>query len=852
MLRIEQALHRVPRTYRPLVAYAMNAPLERDALQQRVGWFHEIGYGGLMLVPWPGLPNGFMDDAWLESVGHVMDRAAELGLEVWIWDEWTFPSGFGGGLVTEDPRFRARRLHISHDLILEPSEEISLTVPERVVSGGWAPVNKYVYYAPAGAWQPLTLQPGSQLTHRAGAQRERLVIVSWEYLSFQEISVTGNDPEDPTVCTVDMLNPDATRRFTQVVHECYAEAVGEHMGRTLKGFFYDEPELPYVFPWTERLAEAFQQRKGYDLRERLPMMMTYLPVAYMGMGGYPGVADDVYALANDYLDVWTDLVADGFYGVLETWCHEHGVLSIGHQDLDHKMNTLATVSGHFFKNSARNDHPGVDIIWQHVEPGRWIDFTRYAGSAARVLGKERGMSETLAEMGRGMHADAQRYVMEQQIVRNVTQFFLMASAYDGEAPGYEEDPDLLPGNPLLDAFGKDLHERIGRVSALMNVGQTGCEVGLYLPMYDISQEQHRLSHPHARNNYPSPWETVAEIAEHLTYLPCEFDYLWDDALRQMEPGDGGLVAPGGHTYRVIAVPPRSTLRPDIVARLEAFVSAGGVLLMYEEPLPTVEAFAHLCVAPDDLDPYLPRPVRLSPAGGHISTARRLDQGRSVYLLLNEDVSPHAASVAFSGHGRLFEIDPNTGHLTLVGVGDNPVLSVEWDATALRIFVLDEGESLSATRIALAQTGEPRELRAWRVTLPDGTERALDGSWPSWGDLGLPTYSGWMRYRASFVWDSSSTTASLNLGDVCYAAEVWLDGAQVATMPFRPYRAIIGGLTRADHTLEVRVLNTPANEVCGTRERDIELHGREPSHKVLPDRTKLRSGLFGPVRLIPMG
>jgi len=515
------------------------------------------------------------------------------------------------------------------------------------------------------------------------------------------------------------------------------------------------------------------------------------------------------------------------------------------------MNTLATVSGHFFKNSARNDHPGVDIIWQHVEPGRWLDFPRYAGSAARVLGKARGMSETLAEMGHGMHADAQRYVLDQQIVRNVTQFFLMASAHDGQAPGYEEPPDLSPGNPILDAFGPALHARIGRVSALMNLGQTGCQVGLYLPMYDINQEQHRLAHPHARNNHPAPWETVAEIAEHLTYLPCEFDYLWDDALRAMEPGQGGLAAPGGHAYTVIVMPPRSTLRPDIIERLEAFVAAGGTLLMYEEPLPAVEEHAILCALPDQLDPHLPRPVRLDRAGGRIAMAQRQDGARRIYLLLNEDTRPFTSGVAFSGRGQLCEVDPSTGRLTLAAVGHDPVLNLSWEATELRLFVLDPAGALDAAP-APKQTGEPRNLLRWTLTLPDGSERPLEGAWPTWAELGYPTYTGWMTYRTELSWTSGSETALLDLGDVGYAAVVLLDGKEVAQVPFRPYRELVQGLTRGDHTLEVRVLNTPASQVCGTRVREIERFGPAPNQKVLPDRDKLRSGLFGPVRLIPMG
>jgi len=848
---LERALTQPPRTYRPLVAYALNARLEADALRERVDWFHQIGYGGLMIMAWPGLPNAFMDDDWLASVGHVLDRAADLELEAWIWDDWTFPSGFGGGLVTQEPRYRARRLHLAHNILLEPGEEVTLTAPQRLVAAGVVPVNKYAYYAPAGPCRPLDVDPGDRLTHRAGTDRERLLVVSWEYTSFHQVSVTGNDPSDPTVCTVDMLNPAATRRFTEVVHQRYLTAVGRHVGRTLKGFFYDEPELPYAYPWTEAFLDAFRARKGYDPRQGLPLVLAYLPIAYMGMGGYAGCADDVYALANDYYDVWTDLAAEGFYGVLEDWCHDHQLLSIGHQDLDNKMNTLATVSGHFFKNSARNDHPGVDVIWKHVEPGRWLDFPRYAGSAARVLGKARAMSETLAEMGHGMHADAQRFVLEQQIVRNVTQFFLMASAYDGQAPGYEEPPDLSPGNPILDAFGPALHQRIGRVAALMNLGQTGCQVGLYLPMYDINREQHQLAHPHARNNHPAPWETVAEIAEHLTYLPCEFDYLWDDALRAMRPGQGGLVAPGGHAYTVIVVPPRSTLRPDIIQRLEAFAVAGGALLMYEEPLPAIEGHGTLCALPEQLDAHLPRPIQLDRPDGHIAMAQRIVGERRVYLLLNEDTAPFDAGARLAGRGQLCEVDPTTGRLTLAAVGRDPVLNVSWDATELRVFVLDPDGSLNAEP-ALKQTGEPRNLLRWTVTLPDGAERSLEGAWPTWAELGHATYAGWMVYRTDLSWTSCSETALLDLGDVGYGAEVLLDGQEVAQVPFRPYRALVPGLTRGEHTIEVRVLNTPASEVCGTRQREIERFGLAPNQKVLPDRDKLRSGLFGPVRLIPMG
>jgi len=577
-------------------------------------------------------------------------------------------------------------------------------------------------------------------------------------------------------------------------------------------------------------------------------MMAYLPNWYIKLGS-PKAAKLVEDLANDYFDVWTDLVAENFYGELEQWCHEHGISSIGHQDMDHRTYNLATVSGHFFKNSAHNDHPGIDVILDQITPGRFNDFPRYAGSAARVIGKKRAMSESLSLMGYGMHADAIRYVLEHQIIRGVTQFFLMWLTYDHDT---RAPPELSPVNPMITAFSPILNERIGRTSTLMNVGISNVEVALYLPIYDINVNQARMGHPHAGNNVWLPWEITDQIAEYLCYLPCEFDYIWDEALLTLEIGGGGFKSPKGHTYRVLIIPssPSCTLKPEIVKRLRAFCEKGGKILMYEQPIKEIEDLAILCLTMSDLNKHLPQRVSIEPKGTRISLAGRIDGKREIYLLLNEDMKAHKVTIKFPGQGRLLEIDPNDGSLVLLTEKEPLQVKRKFDATALCVFVVDRASELTANPAPIPEDA-PVQLSGWKLALPSGRVVVIDKEWPDWGELGFPTYTGWMTYTIEFEWPYSTNMAMLDLGEVCYGAEIILDGKKVAVVAFRPYRVTVSGLIRGKHRLDIRVLNTMANEVCGTRDHEKTLFKDSPPLYLTRDRRKIRSGLFGPVTLIPL-
>ena len=129
--------------YMPVAAWALNDNLDNKKISNQIKSFHKLGYGGVMIIPWGGLPNRFMDDAWMNSVECIVKEANASDLEVWIWDDWCFPSGFGGGFVGKEKKFRAKRLKIFIDIVFEEGENICLNIPVNTLSAAYFNIDKF-------------------------------------------------------------------------------------------------------------------------------------------------------------------------------------------------------------------------------------------------------------------------------------------------------------------------------------------------------------------------------------------------------------------------------------------------------------------------------------------------------------------------------------------------------------------------------------------------------------------------------------------------------------------------------------------------------------------------------------
>src|SRR5664279_2746721 len=64
--------------------------------------FKNAGSSQVIIHPRPGLINEYLSENWFSLYKHAVEKGKELGMNIWIYDENSYPSGFAGGHVPDE------------------------------------------------------------------------------------------------------------------------------------------------------------------------------------------------------------------------------------------------------------------------------------------------------------------------------------------------------------------------------------------------------------------------------------------------------------------------------------------------------------------------------------------------------------------------------------------------------------------------------------------------------------------------------------------------------------------------------------------------------------------------------
>jgi hypothetical protein len=776
------------------------------------------------MSPGRGEPK-YLSPEHMAQVKFVVQEAAKRGMKLWIQDEYDYPSGFAGGKISEQyPELTMQALDADIRINVMPGQTLTMPTPPGTVAA-------MAVFAQTGTVQnvPVTsaeikwMAPAPPAGAGGYPKPWELVLVRHVFRSSptrMSARADGTRAKDSQYSLIDYLNPDATRAFLKITHEAYKAAVGDEFGKTILGFFGDEPDYTCFMPWTPKLLDEFRQQKGYDLQPYVPLLFA------------PTMTDEAWRAKADYWDVWSGLFRETFFGVQAEWCARNNVEYLVH--LNHEENALRLDlpedhirnEGDFLRDMRHVQVPGIDNLTQlipsrvHTPDGVWNEnsnFPKLASSAAHLFGRPKVWTESAGGLG----IDG-KFQLDFQLVRgiNALQVRIPVTRGGPGGPGGATPAAAPPAAPML-AWYTD------RAGYLMAIGRPAAQVGLYYPSNSMWMGDEEAD----RSMTKLGWE----LLEHQV----DWDYFDEQSLASVATlENGGFKNLSGQVYRAIVVPASTVITRAGLERFQAFVKAGGkVIFVGKTPKLVVDktfmgakdapdlSFATLVEPSGEITPRvlaaLPKPdVKLDAEFPRLTYAHRSWRDAEMYFFFNESNKAESRVATIAGRGQAQAWDLTTGEIhPLSGAtaeGDSvrvPLVLGPYETKMVVVGPLPGGAAAAEPSFASGST--LTELGGdWTVDL---NGKQVTGPLKSWEDLGTASFAGPATYRKQFT--ASAAPAGqrvfLEIADVHDYARLKLNGKELEGHAWQPYRWDVTNVVRpGSNDLEVEVRATAAGRGGG--------------------------------------
>lgn len=687
-----EATFRMEQFRRPAPTYGIhpfwfwNGAMEDGEIVRQIEEMADKDVGGFFICPRQGLQVPYLSDAWFAKVRLAVETAKGVGMEVWLYDEYPYPSGMAGGEVTlAHPE--AKHCTLEHRAAaLSGGETCSLNLP-------WGKVlyAKAVPIGPEGAgpqWDAAIdiqdnvgnhqAEPIFQKAGLTAYNRKRFFTYktikklqwtapsspagTWEVHVFLEVEI-----EDFKYygTYVDPCNEEAMRTFLAVTHDRYAREIGEYFGGTVKGMFTDEIGLLGKRPWSRQLPAAFRERNGYDLRERLHDLLHR-------------DGERSAKVRYDYYQTIHELLRSSYHKQVHDWCERHG-LQYAAEVPSVRMTTQ--LYSHVPSGDSGHEKLGRTLEWIL---DRYASSLRYnpkmISSIANQLARDRALIECFHSVGWSMTLQDAKWMIDRLAAMGVNFFNFHAFFYtlDGITK-HDAPPSQFLQNPYWSRFGA-LGGYVRRISYIMSCGAPERSIAVLDPTTTFWTHMGNPFHDFQYGGRDEQEEAELDRLKRQWFDLCkalalhqrDFDHLDPELLAEAAVEDG-VIRIGRAAYTALVLPPMTNLESKAWRKAKAFLDGGGVVIAVGElPFETIEADAAGAsvaremrealepVAPDRLLPLLeerlPERFRLRTEAKRpfLMHRRRLDDGSMLVFVSNQEGGTHEALLELDDEGGFFE------------------------------------------------------------------------------------------------------------------------------------------------------------------------------------------------------
>lgn len=498
----------------------------------------------------------WLGEGWYRDLGICLDFARKNDLQMIIFDDWWWPSQMMGGRVP--PEYGSKRLE---------AEAVALEGPQDFEGGGFAASNLVAVIAGRVA-EGDTIDGGSLVDLTAsvkdGALNWSVPAGMWRVMKFTW-RFNGTKGGQQKYISVDGADEACTDWFIKTVYQPHYDRFKADYGKTIVGYFYDEPETQG--DWGSVMRTVIAERK-LDLKKML--------VGYK----YKLAGDEQTAAFYSYLDCFAEAWGRTMYGGMSRWCRERGVYSMGHfMEHNNDIYSRGMSGGNMMQLQKYSDMGGIDLVCRQLYPGQRNEgiyqMPKIASSISHTCGKADDIAfcEIYGGYDQEITYPQMKWLADWHQVRGVNflipHSFNPRAPFDSDYPPYFYNGGFEPRWPLYRVWA-DYNNRL----ATMLVGGRHIAPVAFI---QLGQSIHV-----GKNQRPENLTTAMQDA----LFDC--DWLLYDTWENDAKLAGKEIRLQKESYRVLVMPSVEVIPYPTLLKAKQFFDAGGVVVAYGM-LPTKSA-----------------------------------------------------------------------------------------------------------------------------------------------------------------------------------------------------------------------------------------------------------------------
>ncbi len=547
-----------PHTYTIRPFWFWNGKLDAKELGRQIDEMVSQGVYGAYVHNRTGLQTPYLSDEYFTAVGAAFAEAKKTGFLLDFVDEYEWPGGeardpwlkgLPSRVIAANPEFRMRGLWYS---------SVDVDGPRKAEIAGI----RQFQFAVAARLTGEKAVDGSSLTDisssvSGGKLSWAAPAGHWRVMEFHLEDTQGRDAG-----MVDLMNPAAIRTFINLVHEQYYKRFGQYFGNSIDSFFSDhEGDYGGLIAWTPALFEQFRAMKGYDLRKFIPLLVLD--------GG-----KITTKIRCDYIDVVSQIYTRSYFKQVADWSEAHHVKISGHQ-WEEWLQTDPGYDGDLQANMTAWSWPGVDSLWDSGRKPR--DF-KVSGSVAHFRGT-RFVCENQGLQGGDSYFDLQKARLGTNTIAAWGVSLFIPHAFNYNSTRIEYPPDWFYHQPYWKYF-RQYADYTRRLSFMNDGGRHFADILYFHPKetawaYSDVRWSHRTDDP--ANPLTAINDTYAEVMNRLEAERWDFD-MADSHYLDLARIEGKQLYLGAESYRVLLLPPMTTLRRGTLRKIREFYDRGGTVI----------------------------------------------------------------------------------------------------------------------------------------------------------------------------------------------------------------------------------------------------------------------------------